>query len=130
MWIKYFEAAEKCQAQLAFAAKDNSLAQRYEIVLQELKLEATEQTRQTNQIQQQQQEQIHTNNTPSEAQVFQQSQMIDVPIDGGATPAKGQDSENRADLSVWAEGISEESPNSLMADLTSWEEFDSLVGLE
>ncbi|RPB07429.1 hypothetical protein P167DRAFT_529996 [Morchella conica CCBAS932] len=93
VWEKYFEAAEKCQEQLMTAAKDNSLAQRYRIVLEELKLEATEQTRGQ-----------------------RQQQAVDTfGMMGGYEGA------------VWTEEIEETSPNSMMADLTSWEEFDYLV---
>ncbi|KAI5847048.1 finger protein [Morchella snyderi] len=93
VWGKYFEAAEKCQKQLMTAAKDNSLAQRYRIVLEELKLEATEQTRGKRQ-----------------QQAVDTFEMMD-----------GYEGE------VWTEEIEETSPNSMMADLTSWEEFDYLV---
>lgn len=93
VWEKYFIAAEKCQEQLMTAAKDNSLAQRYRIVLEELKLEATEQTRGQ-----------------------RQQQAVDTfGMMGGYEGA------------VWTEEIEETSPNSIMADLTSWEEFDYLV---
>jgi hypothetical protein len=37
---KYLDAAQKCQRQIAVAAKENSLAQRYSVVLEELRAEA------------------------------------------------------------------------------------------
>ncbi|KAK9372327.1 fungal-specific transcription factor domain-containing protein [Lipomyces chichibuensis] len=37
---KYLDAAQKCQRQIAVAAKENSLAQRYSVVLEELRSEA------------------------------------------------------------------------------------------
>ncbi|KAK9354802.1 fungal-specific transcription factor domain-containing protein [Lipomyces doorenjongii] len=37
---KYLDAAQKCQSQIAVAAKENSLAERYSVVLEELRSEA------------------------------------------------------------------------------------------
>ncbi|KAK7204895.1 fungal-specific transcription factor domain-containing protein [Myxozyma melibiosi] len=39
-WQEYLEAAQKCQRQISSAAKENSLAQRYSIILEELRVEA------------------------------------------------------------------------------------------
>lgn len=122
-WHKYFETAEKCQGQISLIAENESLAQRYSVVLEELRLEALKQI-QLYPVQQQ-----------------HRGSNVDLTMQpGGFTPQNSMqlgpdpngyshtgDMFTGSDANMFGEGPSATTPSSLMAELTSWGEFDSLV---
>lgn len=102
-YISYFLAAEKCQKQIADIAEDGSLTSRYCLVLEELRIEAKTQAhrRQTNQN-------GIGHGTSSQTEFLPSEQN---PNSFGEL--------GNMDLNV--------SPSDTLADITSWEQFDSMV---
>ncbi|KAH7416810.1 hypothetical protein BKA64DRAFT_691375 [Cadophora sp. MPI-SDFR-AT-0126] len=126
----YFEAAEKCQRQISSMAGHESLAERYSVVLEELRLEAVKQTETTRDAQNQA---LRMSSIPQVGQMFPTTV-----IDGyQATHPGNENSTSDFDLATnmyangheagHGEGQNSTTPSSLMAELTSWGEFDSLV---
>ncbi|TVY36562.1 D-galactonate dehydratase [Lachnellula occidentalis] len=126
----YIDAAKKCQTQISSLAENESLAQRYSVVLEELRLEAVKQT----------QQQVESQNANSDmasmlqrnSAVFQAStysgQMSGAnqpPLPGSAVA--GDLFPDISDGTMFGGAQNVTTPSSLMADLTSWGEFDSLV---
>jgi hypothetical protein len=120
----YLAVAERCQGHISRMGKDDSLAQRYSVVLEELRLEAVKSTQQhsetrniafgmTSAIQQ-------TSTQPGDSIGKQQQVELHLPGD------MFSDDPNE---NMFGTAYNETTPTSLMADLTSWGEFDSLVGL-
>ncbi|KAK0118637.1 hypothetical protein ONS96_011726 [Cadophora gregata f. sp. sojae] len=127
----YFEAAEKCQRQISAMAGHESLAERYSVVLEELRLEAVKQTETTRDTNNQA---LRMNSMPQVGQIFPTAV-----IDGYQQSHPSNDRRTSDfDLATNAyahghegggpgEGQNSTTPSSLMAELTSWGEFDSLV---
>ena len=122
--------AERCQDQIAGMAENGSLAQRYSVVLEELRIEAIKQT----QRQQEVQSSAHINSIiqsdiPGPQLNAQSGQSITV---SGSNPNGLQGSVDMfplPDPATFNNGPNSATPSSLIAELTSWGEFDSLVGL-
>lgn len=102
--MQYFLAAEKCHKQIASNAEDGSLTSRYGLVLEELRIEARRQTgrRRANQ-------EDAGGAAPSQAEYFSPGQT-----------GSGFGELGGLDFNV--------SPSDTLADMTSWEQFDSMVG--
>ncbi|KUJ18384.1 uncharacterized protein LY89DRAFT_47192 [Mollisia scopiformis] len=116
-YLAYFQAAAKCQAQISSMAIKESLAQRYSVVLEELRLEAMKQT-----------ERLHESNAnvPSNS--------LDSISGPQTTNANGTSLHDIGglDFSIpndicGSDGPSGATPSSLMAELTDWSSFNSLV---
>ena len=118
---RYFDAAAKCQSQITAMAQQASLAQRYGVVLEELRLEAIKQTRNIG------------HNMASTQPNWQRN--IDTVL--GHLPNHANDEGNILGTEQGHSGFDSTSnggfdshnatPTSLLADLTSWGNFDSLV---
>ena len=123
-------AAERCQDQIAGMAVSGSLAQRYSVVLEELRIEAIKQT----QRQQEAHNRAHINfivqsDVPAPQLHTQSGESIVV---SESNPDRLQGSVDMFPLSdpaAFNNGPNSATPSSLIAELTSWGEFDSLVGL-
>lgn len=101
--MPYFVAAEKCQKQIANIAEDGSLTARYCLVLEELRLEAVRQTSRKR----------ATQNEANNA-TLSQVDFLASEHNPGSFGELGT-----MDFNV--------SPMDTMADMTSWEQFDSIV---
>jgi hypothetical protein len=123
-----YMAAERCQEHIAGMSESGSLAQRYTVVLEELRLEAIKQT----QRQQVSHSRTHINS------ILQS----DIPgprlnTQSGHSNALGESSQDGLQISLdifpmsdptaFNSGPNSATPSSLIAELTSWGEFDSLV---
>lgn len=127
----YFEAAAKCQRQISFMVDKESLAQRYSVVLEELRLEALKQT----------QGYQENNNMVAAANPRPQTNPVTVQALVNLGQVDDVNSSNLsgfglmdATLSNPGDMIAGDSqhgatPTSLMAELTGWGEFNSLVSL-
>jgi hypothetical protein len=128
---RHFDAAERCQGQIAAISEGGSLAQRYTVVLEELRLEAVKQT--------QLQHELHNRNRMNMSSILQptipdsQLDSRDVALNNG-TNGNDQDGTQAsvdmfsvADSEAFNIGPNSTTPSSLIAELTSWGEFDSLV---
>lgn len=100
--MNYLLAAEKCQKQIANIAEDGSLASRYCLVLEELRSEARRQT-------------SRRRGRPAGGDETAVSQPDLLSPGQGA----GGFGELGLDFNV--------SPSDTLADMTSWEQFDSMV---
>ena len=123
-WQKHFDAASKCQGQITVSAQQASLAQRYGVVLEELRLEALRQTRGASQ-----EEEIgstwRANEGPVDSSGAPQQHIGQDMVGGGGLGYGVFDQQQQGDvLDAQMQGST---PTSLLADLTSWGEFDSLV---
>jgi hypothetical protein len=123
----YFDAAAKCQSQISSVAENESLAQRYTVVLEELRMEAIKQT------------QRPESQTGNELNSILESSFLAPQADMGPSQSLGPDGSNQdamqppvgifSDPAIFGDGQNATTPSSLMAELTSWGEFDSLVSL-
>lgn len=118
-YIRYFEAAVRCHSQISSKAKNESLAQRYSVVLEELRLEAI-----TYPQGQGVNHGSHTTQTESGSHSNRES-FVTAPNavheygNGGIAVAHSIDG---------ADGdYIESSPSVTMDPLTGWGQFDSLV---
>jgi galactonate dehydratase len=126
----YLDIAEKCQAQISSMGENESLAKRYSVVLEELRLEAVRKP----------QQHLEFSSTNSGREVLQRD--LTVPsmalqlgqldhlnsLQRQETSFAGDMSSNYANETMHSDSQNTMTPSSLMADLTSWGEFDSLVG--
>lgn len=125
----YLDAAQKCQRQLSSAAKENSLAQRYLIILEELRVEATREK-----------EQNEDNASTFESQQFESQPQLYVDDQTKQHPRfvarnlaalrSGQVMSHEAMLSAEDVELSsavEGFPMQMIQDFASWENFDTLV---
>ena len=142
----YFAAGQKCQRQLETISQSDCLARRYCLVLEELRLEAMRQTNSPLGIDAQ-----HTTTTTTTATT---SATAITPQDGSEAPlGQQQPQQPQQQVSVSSTATAQQgeglaapfyggvpptpesamygaeymSSNSIMADLTSWGQFDSLV---
>ncbi|KAK9487530.1 fungal-specific transcription factor domain-containing protein [Lipomyces starkeyi] len=150
---KYLNAAQKCQRQIAVAAKENSLAQRYSVVLEELRSEAfkerplmmvgsrtiTEATSVMSQMQsaspadgQQSISDLSQFKGPVPEIVMSQQPHFATVMEMSAQSANTANSvqphsamlrSEHLDVGIFLDG----DPNSSRQHLTSWENFDNLV---
>jgi hypothetical protein len=104
-YMQYLQAAERCQAQIADIAEEGSLTSRYCVVLEELRIEARRQT--------------------SRAQRGMKRQREGDGLD--AQHPEGFLSTETADLQGFGGIDFNVSPSASLADMTSWEQFDSMV---
>lgn len=104
--MSYFLAAEKCQKQIANIAEDGSLASRYCLVLEELRIEVKRQTSRKR---------------------ANQSETGNVAVSQPEFLSTEQTPGNFGDLGGMEFNVS---PSDLMADMTSWEQFDSMVSID
>jgi hypothetical protein len=126
-----YKAAERCQEHIAGMSESGSLAQRYTVVLEELRLEAIKQT-------QRQQEETHSR---THINSILQSDIADPRLNtqSGQSNALGENNQDglrisldmfpMSDPAAFNNGPNSATPSSLIAELTSWGEFDSLVSL-
>jgi hypothetical protein len=122
----YFEAAARCQSQISSLAENESLAQRYGVVLEELRLEAVKQVQHQKEIQNEDSNvRMQPNFTVPEAIMNQDNTNIAQSHNPIGAQVMGELFSN-SDASVF-EGPTGTTPPSLIADLTSWSDFDSLV---
>jgi len=116
----YFSAGQKCQRQLESVSETDCLARRYCLVLEELRLEAV---RQVNKSQG-----AATIDTPTPFGIDATSTLQQAFADAAPSPSQNQYS--YANIPTPESAVFNPSflPNSnIMADLTSWGQFDSLV---
>lgn len=121
-YLSYFQAAEKCQSQIRSMAEKESLAQRYSVVLEELRLEAVKQTRGYRESQ----------NANFSTTYIARSQNMNHIHDGTNVSGASMLDTSRLDFSMANETSGSDGPNgatpsSLMAELTDWSSFNSLV---
>ncbi|TVY83627.1 Activator of stress genes 1-like protein [Lachnellula suecica] len=125
----FFDAAQKCQIQISSMGNSGSLAQRYSVVLEELRLEAVKQT--------QRQPEFHPPNLDV-SNVNINSGNAPTPVQAGQIHETGQLQSqvsipdifsNNLEGNMFGDALNATTPSSLMADLTSWGEFESLVNL-
>ena len=113
-------------------AENESLAQRYSVVLEELRLEAVKQT------QTQRQPETQHANLEIASTLERNSTVLQAPtypgqgnnINGPQVSESSLTSNifsNNSDGTIFGDGQNVTTPSSLIADLTSWGEFDSLV---
>jgi len=126
----YIDAAEKCQVQISSMAENESLAQRYSVVLEELRLEAVKQTQRQPESRNGNLEIASTlqrNSTIPQASTYpgQAIPMNEPQLPGSSLT--GAMFSNNSDGTMFGDSQYATTPSSLMADLTSWGEFDSLV---
>lgn len=127
----HFDAAEKCQGQIAAISEVGSLAQRYTVVLEELRLEAVKQTRL--------QHEFYGRNRMNMSSILQPA-ISDSQVDireGAVNNYVDSNSQDGLQISVdifspgdseaFINGTNSATPSSFIAELTSWGEFDSLV---
>ncbi|KAL3425254.1 fungal specific transcription factor domain-containing protein [Phlyctema vagabunda] len=125
-YLRYLNAASKCQSQISAVAVKESLAQRYTVVLEELRLEAIKQT-QT----QKQQHDLRAPDHESTAATSTSWQYVAPPVQESGEI--DMDEFGTSELDAAFEAANAElsgniaTPSSLMAELTSWGEFDSFV---
>jgi hypothetical protein len=110
-------------------AENESLAQRYSVVLEELRLEAVKQTQRQPEYQHANLEIASTlqqNPTVPQASTYpgQANNMNGPQVPVSLT---GDMFSNNSDRTMFGDGQNATTPSSLMADLTSWGGFDSLV---
>lgn len=113
---EYFEAAVRCHSQISSRAKNESLAQRYSVVLEELRLEAINDRQEQRKHYGPQATQITGGSQPNRATVPNGAPGL---LNGVIATAGSIDGADREYL--------ESSPSVTMDPLTSWGEFDSLV---
>ena len=121
--LPHFEAAVRCQNQISSQAVAESLAERYGIVLEELRLEAIKQ--------------IHwkREDTKISTSVSDQHTHVDIFEERGGSdiPVQSIERSNQRDGDSLYSGNQIGSihnvttPNSLMAEMTGWDQFDSMV---
>ncbi|KAN0096685.1 Fungal specific transcription factor domain containing protein [Hyaloscypha variabilis] len=123
----YFDAATRCQKQISAMAENESLAQRYTVVLEELRLEAIKQTQNpAHQLGNELNSAVQSNFSAPQA-VMQPSQIAPGGINGTTMQSPvNMFSASDATMQL-GDGPNSTTPSSLMAELTSWGEFDSLV---
>lgn len=122
----YFDAAARCQSQISSLAEKDSLAERYTVVLEELRLEALKQTQRPAGVPNPSLGlRLPTFSAP-EAVMHEASSNVSNLVDqsGAQLPA---DMFSNSDATMF-EAQTGTTPSSMMAELTSWGEFDSLVG--
>jgi hypothetical protein len=132
VWAEYLEAGEYCQKTLAPLATEDSLVQRYMIVLEELRIEAT--TRMPSQsggidrsYRAHLPDSVRDSTGGSQVQPSDGDQQAVHGAHGSAVPVNGPTGEGNEWVSLpYDSGVT---PDSLTADLTSWGYFDSLVRL-
>ncbi|KAH6670856.1 fungal-specific transcription factor domain-containing protein [Plectosphaerella plurivora] len=103
-YMQYLTAAERCQAQITDIAEEGSLTSRYCLVLEELRTEAR---RQTSRSQRGLKRQRESDGMDQQTEGFMPAETGDIQGFGGI------------DFNV--------SPTASLADMTSWEQFDSMV---
>ncbi|APA15974.1 hypothetical protein sscle_16g107440 [Sclerotinia sclerotiorum 1980 UF-70] len=119
-YVRYFEAAARCHLQISSRAKNESLAQRYSVVLEELRLEAiTDRQEQRKTYGSQAIQTSGSSHHPNREDRVALSSAVSGFVNNGVTTARSIDG---------ADGdYVESSPSVTMDPLTSWGEFDSLV---
>lgn len=114
--MRYFEAAVRCHSQISSSAKNESLAQRYSVVLEELRIEA---------LTDRQEQRRNYGPQLNQPSVSSHQNRIIIPsgirglVNGSIATAGSVDGADG--------GYVESSPSVTMDPLTSWGEFDSLV---
>lgn len=103
--MQYLLAAERCQAQITDIAEEGSLTSRYCLVLEELRTEARRQTTRA------------TTGTKRP----RENDDLDVQHPEGFIPADAADMQGFGGIDFNV------SPSASLADMTSWEQFDSMV---
>jgi hypothetical protein len=125
----YFDAAARCQSQISSLAEKESLAQRYSVVLEELRLEAVKQVQRQPESRSSQNVnlnlRVQSSFTAPEA-VMQEAQPGIIHSDNHNEPHAMGELFSNSQTTVF-EGPTGSTPTSLMAELTSWGDFDSLV---
>ncbi|TLD34538.1 acetyl-CoA synthetase-like protein [Venturia nashicola] len=122
----YFDAAVNCQNQIHQVGTKESLHQRYYVVLEELRREAIKQMENGShsahaETLNEQHGVQHMVQTATQEQHAVAESAFDHSLDVGLS--NGNDCQMMSDGNVFGE-----SPSSLMAEMTSWGEFTSLVG--
>jgi hypothetical protein len=154
-WRPSFQAAEKCQAQLSSFVAENSFAQRYGIVLEELRLEVVKQTQrgQSSHLavdtdpprNRWQPQETQLPNADLQSSVIGQKTLA-VPLLNPTSLDLGDTNATAANLSLDDPATYEQAPvpldisqfqvsetaldaqqSTFMAEMTGWGEFDSLV---
>lgn len=118
----YFDAAARCQSQISSLAEKESLAQRYSVVLEELRLEAAKQTQHQPESRNMR---VQSSFTAPEAVMHEAPSGIMQSNNHNESQGMGE-LFSSSDVTI-LEGPTGTTPSSLMAELTSWGDFDSLV---
>jgi hypothetical protein len=114
----YFAAGQKCQSQLESVSETDCLARRYCLVLEELRLEAVRQTK------------CSSTSSPLPFSTLESNGNNTMTAYQGESPSAQQQFYGTGSMSTPDSAVFNPSflPNSsIMADLTSWGQFDSLV---
>lgn len=129
-----FRAATKCQALITSMATTGSLAQRYGVVLQELRLELLRHNRQLASLAAN--EQVRTNtemdtlSLGGDENIMSQADNVGILGFGGNSLDVGQapgDPNGYRNLGYDSLAFPEDSPGSSIIQMTGWNQFDSLV---
>ncbi|KAK9459523.1 fungal-specific transcription factor domain-containing protein [Lipomyces oligophaga] len=137
-WEMYYEAGKRSQRMIAIAGNGNSLAQRYAVVLEELRVESI---RDRNDMHtsysgyavdsKNEGEKIEESFIADSVSAGTESIDLDMNISSAGTATTGADAtatNNTATvLNDFGFGWAEKSKAEMLLDLTSWENFDSLV---
>jgi hypothetical protein len=123
---KYFDAAARCQSQISSLAEKKSLAERYSVVLEELRLEALKQVEHPGDAQDRDSSlRVQSALTAPEAAMHETHAGLANTGDQSGVREMGEMFSN-SDAIIF-DGQSGATPSSLMAELTGWGDFDSLV---
>jgi hypothetical protein len=125
----YFDAAVKCQNQIYHVATKESLHQRYYVVLEELRHEAMKNTQ--NRSRSTAAETMNTQYAPLNMVPAATEEQHLVAEETAFDPALDTGLGNGNDCQMLSDGtLIGASPSSLMAEMTSWGEFASLVSTQ
>jgi hypothetical protein len=121
MFEDYLTAATQCQTQISNIAQKGSLAARYCVVLEELRLEAVKQI-------------DRSNHAPPTERNGNHGRPTNESLDQTTLPADSAADQNDSGLFSTLPTGGEDfdfnpSPESSLADITSWVQFESMVGL-
>jgi hypothetical protein len=122
----YFDAAARCQSQISALAETKSLAERYSVVLEELRLEALKQVRHPPDFQNGNSDMIISSGFPAPGLVTHQAHAGIGNPSGLVGMQQMGEMFSSSDATMF-EGQSGSTPSSLMAELTGWGDFDSLL---
>lgn len=126
----HFDAAERCQRQIAIIAESGSLAQRYGVVLEELRLEAINQTQRHLELHSKNQiDSTLQSSIPGPHLDVQQDQPSDLGVSREPGLQAAASTFPSPDPSAFDNDPNSTTASSLIAEMTSWGEFDSLVSL-
>lgn len=123
---KYFDAAARCQSQISSLAEKKSLAERYSVVLEELRLEALKQVEHLGDSQDRNSGLRVQSGLTAPGAATHEAHTGLANTGGRSGMREMGEMFSNSDATIF-EGQSDATPSSLMAELTGWGDFDSLV---